>query len=77
MKTNEELKDQVICQLSVENQTLKNKVKKLEKDQSNLWRWYREKDDKLKAAIEELTELKDSIGTEILEGIIDENVKAE
>ena len=42
MKTNDELKDQVIANLSVENQVLKNKIETLKKDNENYGRYWLE-----------------------------------
>ena len=57
MKTNDELKDQVIANLSIENQVLKNKIERLEKDNENYGRYWLEARDKVKKLEAELNAL--------------------
>jgi hypothetical protein len=58
MKTNDELKDQVIANLSIENQVLKNKIEILKKDNENYGRYWLESRDKVKKLEAELNNLK-------------------
>ena len=57
MKTNDELKDQVIANLSIENQVLKNKIEILKKDNENYGRYWLEARDKVKKLEAELNAL--------------------
>jgi len=72
MKTNEELKDQVIANLSVENVTLRNELEELKKAKSRVWGWYNEEKTKAEEFEAKLNALN---GTEVVEEVIETETK--
>ena len=61
MKTNDELKDQVIANLSVENVTLKNKIKVAEEDNRRYGKYWMDEQKKVKELEAKLKALKSKL----------------